>query len=198
MAARFAALASGILLTACSAVGVRTVEEPPYRKVAQLGPVEIRNYGPRLAAETMVGGGEIDARSAGFRRLAAYIFGANRSSAGISMTAPVAQAPDTSGSWSVRFFMPARYTSASLPEPLSRDVRIVTVPGQTVAVLRYSGVATKSAVRKATGRLFQALAGSGWDADGTPTAWFYDPPWTIPPLRRNEAVVLVSRHPHSG
>ena len=26
---------------------------------------------------------------------------------------------------------------------------------------------------------------------GEPFTWFYDPPWTLPPLRRNEAAVLI-------
>lgn len=29
------------------------------------------------------------------------------------------------------------------------------------------------------------------EPDGPPVAWFYDPPWTIPMLRRNEIAVPV-------
>ena len=215
MAGGVVALASSAFLAACSTFGVRSVEEPPHQALARVGAVEIRSYGPRLAAEVVVDGDQIAARSTGFRRLAGYIFGGNRSRADIAMTAPVAQsgsvapsaagsdiamtapvdqAPDADGKWRVRFFMPAHYTLASLPEPLDRGVRIVTVPGQTVAVLRYAGVASAGAVRKANARLLQALAGSSWDVEGTPMAWFYDPPWTLPPLRRNEAAVVVSHH----
>ncbi len=218
MATGILALASGAFLTACSAFGVRTVDEPPHRKLAQLGEIEIRSYGPRLAAETVVAGDQIAARSKGFRRLANYIFGANRAplgiatnapvtqaitdrvtrkqadaSASIAMTAPVDQAQDLNGGWRIRFFMPAHYRPETLPEPLDDAVRIVTVPTETVAVLRYSGVASARAVRIANTQLLQALAGTAWSALGTPMAWFYDPPWTIPPLRRNEAVVQVTR-----
>lgn len=210
MASGIVALASSVLLTACSTFGVRSVEQPPYRAVAQVGAVEIRSYGPRLAAATVVEGDQIAARSTGFRRLAGYIFGGNRSHASIAMTAPVAQAdgttdiamtapvdqtPDPAGRWHIRFFMPAQYTRDTLPEPLDQGVQIVTVPAQTIAVLRYAGLASAAAVRDANGRLLKSLAGSGWDAHGTPMAWFYDPPWTIPPLRRNEAAIAVSQHP---
>ena len=75
-------------------VGVRTVEEPPYAVVRDVGPVQIRSYGPRLAAEAVVGGDEIDARSKGFQLLAGYIFGGNRSRTTIAMTAPVAQSSE--------------------------------------------------------------------------------------------------------
>ena len=40
--------------------------------------MEIRRYGPRIAAETTVTDDEDRARSIGFRRLADYIFGANQ------------------------------------------------------------------------------------------------------------------------
>ena len=212
MAGGVLGLASGVFLAGCSTFGVRSAEEPPYRAVTRVGTVEIRSYGPRLAAEAVVGGDQIAARGTGFRRLAGYIFGANRSRATIAMTAPVTQgkgadiamtapvdqSPEPNGEWRIRFFMPASYTRETLPEPLDAGVRIVTVPGQTVAVLRYSGVPSAGAVRDANAKLLGALTGSGWDAAGTPTAWFYDPPWTLPPLRRNEAVVTVTQHGSAG
>ena len=207
VAGRLLGLASGVYLAGCSTFGVRSVEEPEYRAVTRVGAVEIRDYGPRLAAETVVGGDQIAARGTGFRRLAGYIFGANMSRAeiastapvtqskgvDIAMTAPVDQSPDPGGDWRIRFFMPARYTRETLPEPRDPGVRIVTVPAQTVAVLRYAGVPTAGAVRDADATLLRALAGSDWDAVGTPMAWFYDPPWTLPTLRRNEAVVAVTQ-----
>ncbi len=210
MANGIVALASGMLLAACSTFGIRSVEEPSYQTVARLGAVEIRSYGPRLAAEATVSGDQIAARSMGFRQLAGYIFGGNRSHDSITMTAPVTQESGGSaiamtapvdqsavpgGGWRIRFFMPARYTIENLPQPLDPAVRIVTVPGQTVAVLRYAGVASVRAVQDANAQLLKALAGTGWNANGTPMAWLYDPPWTLPPLRRNEAVVVVTHHP---
>ena len=207
-----AALASGLLLSACSVVGVRTVEEPPFKVLGDVGghvggdvgTVQIRSYGPRLAAEAVVDGGEIDARSKGFQLLAGYIFGGNsartsiamtapvaQSSQTIAMTAPVDQARDANGQWRIRFYMPAKYTRDTLPTPTNPAVQIVEAPAQTVAVLRYSGIPTKEAVRDADARLLTALSGSAWRPVGAPFAWFYDPPWTIPPLRRNEAVVAV-------
>jgi hypothetical protein len=41
--------------------------------------------------------------------------------------------------------------------------------------------------------LLAALASGPWQAAGDAGDWFYDPPWTLPPLRRNEAVVAVLR-----
>jgi hypothetical protein len=36
------------------------------------------------------------------------------------------------------------------------------------------------------------LPATRWEAAGEPVAWFYDPPWTIPALRRNEVAVPVA------
>lgn len=205
---RAMAFLSGLLVAACSVFGIRETEEPPFRVIDRVGMVEVREYGPRLAAETSVGGDELGARSAGFRRLAGYIFGGNQGAARIEMTAPVAQASggariamtapvgqarDAGGQWTIRFFMPAGYTMETLPAPNDPSVKLVAVPGETVAVLRFSGTPGPTAVAEEQRRLLAALSGSPWRVQGEPVAWFYDPPWTIPPLRRNEAVVPVSR-----
>ncbi|MBV8612248.1 MAG: heme-binding protein [Acetobacteraceae bacterium] len=206
MLARLTTLLAGASLAACSVIGVRGAEEPRYQVVERVGAVEVRQYGPRIAAETAVPGGEMDARYAGFRRLADYIFGDNRSRAEIAMTAPVAQqkqtiamtapvaqARDAAGQWVIRFFMPAKYTMETLPQPLNPAVRLVAVPGETVAVLRFSGSTAPEAVATRQDALLRALADSTWRPEGTPVAWFYDPPWTLPPFRRNEVAVPVAR-----
>ena len=202
-----ATLLGSLLLGACSVFGIRSgTEEPPHTAVARVGEVEIRRYGPRLAAETVVSGDLSDARSEGFRRLAGYIFGGNGGRAKIAMTAPVAQSslspseriamtapvsqsPAPAGSV-VRFFLPAGLTDP--PRPNDQRVRIVSVPAETVAVLRWSGIATDAAVASHRAALLAALNGTAWRPEGEPVTWFYDPPWTLPPLRRNETAVTVS------
>ncbi len=206
------ALLSGVWLGACSVFGVRTVEEPRYTLREKLGAVEIREYGPRVAAETTVEGDEGDALSTGFRRVAGYIFGGNQGERKIDMTAPVAQTPAparaggreiamtapvaqgraAAGGWTVQFFMPARYTLAELPKPNNPAVRLVQVPPETYAVLRFAGLAGPATVAAEQAKLIGALRASKWRPDGAPVAWFYDPPWTLPPLRRNEVAVVVS------
>jgi hypothetical protein len=200
---------SGLLLAACSVVGLREgTEEPHFSVVARVGAVEIRQYGPRIAAETAVADDEEGARSVGFRRLAGYIFGANQGGTKIAMTAPVAQqgagtkiamtapvgqAQNADGAWVIRFYMPAEWTLALLPQPRDPLVHLVQVPGETMAVLRFSGDRGPKAVEERQAALLKALDGSGWHADGAAMAWFYDPPWTLPWLRRNEVAVQVER-----
>jgi len=203
---RLLAVLSGVGIAACSVVGVRETEEPAFTVIGHAGPAELRQYGPRVAAETTVAADEIGARSAGFRRLAGYIFGGNTSKAKIAMTAPVAQSSEKiamtapvatakapGGAWTIRFFMPAGSTLDTLPTPNDPAVNLVPVPGETVAALRFTGSTSPESVREQQDALLKALSGSGWTPTGTVTAWFYDPPWTLPFFRRNEAVVTVRK-----
>jgi hypothetical protein len=41
--------------------------------------------------------------------------------------------------------------------------------------------------------LEQALRATSWRASGPAVDWFYDPPWTLPMLRRNEVAVPVTQ-----
>ena len=190
-----------------SIVGIRNgTEEPAYTVEREIDGVEIRRYGPRIAAETSVATDEEAARNEGFRRLARYIFGGNSGSDKIAMTAPVAQqqsekiamtAPvatqrGSADDWVIRFFMPSKYTLESLPTPNDDVVRLVPVPPETVAVLRYSGLIGADAVESHTRELLDILRENGIEPVGDPMSWFYDPPWTLPFLRRNEVAVGVS------
>ncbi len=209
---RVLTLLSGLALGACSVFGVRDgTEEPRFSVIDHVGPVEIRQYGPRIAAQAEVAGEEMAARSQGFRLLAGYIFGANTTRGSIAMTAPVAQssasnssetiamtapvatARDASGRWVIRFFMPASFTLATLPTPTDPRVTLVEVPGETMAVLRFSGGTGPEVVASRQAELDRALAAGPWHAAGPAVAWFYDPPWTIPALRRNEVAVPVTK-----
>jgi hypothetical protein len=190
-----------------SIVGIRHgTEEPAYTVEREIDGVEIRRYGPRIAAETSVATDEEAARNEGFRRLARYIFGANSGKDKIAMTAPVAQqqsekiamtAPvatqrGSADDWVIRFFMPSKYTMDMLPSPKDDRVRLVEVPGETVAVLRYNGFASPEAVAARTKQLLETLNRNNIEAVGDPLSWFYDPPWTVPFRRRNEVVVGVA------
>jgi len=199
-----------ILASVVQTFGVRVgTERPPYTILETAGPVEIRRYEPRLAAETTVASDEMSARNEGFRRIAGYIFGGNQTrssiamtspvaqSAGksqsIAMTSPVAQTVSSNGAWRVQFFMPAKFTAQTLPVPNDPMVRIVQLPAETYAVVRYTGSRNPQAVARQTLRLRQSAPASGWRLTGEPVSWFYDPPWTVPFVRRNEVAIAVTQ-----
>lgn len=189
-----------------SIVGIRHgTEEPSFTVERRVGDVEIRRYGSRIAAETTIDADEEPARNEGFRRLARYIFGGNKSQTKIAMTAPVAQqqsekiamtAPvaaqrGDAGQWVIRFFMPSEHTLDTLPTPNDDRVRLVNVPAERVAVLRFSGVASTGSVARHTEELLRTLRDNDVETAGEPLTWFYDPPWTLPFRRRNEVLVSL-------
>lgn len=193
------------LESAVQTVGIRAgVEQPHYRTLLKDGPLELREYPPRVVAETTVAGDAEAARNAGFRKVAAYIFGANRGSKQVAMTAPVVQrgaqqiamtAPVTQaqagGGWKIQFVMPAKYRLDTLPEPIDPDVQLRQEPAARYAVIQFTGSRSGPAVAERTRRLLQEAQSRRWSVKAAPVAWFYDPPWTLPPLRRNEVAVEV-------
>ena len=118
------------LIAAAPARADSDVEHARYSVVASSGTIEIRDYAPQIVAETTVAGERGAAISAGFRRLAGYIFGDNSPQQKIAMTAPVGQEPE-GGDWKVRFTMPAEYSMANLPKPNSAEVKLAAAPGET-------------------------------------------------------------------
>jgi effector-binding domain-containing protein len=201
------AILSAVLLAGCSVFGIRDrTEEPEYAVLDQIGEVEIRRYRERLAADVVVRGAAEEALNEGFRKLADFIFGNNTPEQEISMTTPVEQAAESigmtapvsqealeNGTWRVRFFMPATYTIDTLPRPKSPDIEVVTVPSETYAVLKFTGRRDSQAFSERRTSLLSDLASSAWRPVGQAKNWYFDPPWTIPWLRRNEVAVPVAR-----
>lgn len=207
MVNRMVTLVGHVAESALAVVGIRSVEEPHHLRRNLTEGVEIRQYGPRIAAETTVDGDRQRALSTGFRRLAGYIFGGNHRGVDIAMTAPVVQQPsggvdiamtapvsqagNADEGWTVRFYMPSKWSMETLPAPDDDDVRLVRVPSETVAVLRFTGDRGPQAVAANTDRLMKTLQDNNIEPTGQAVSWFYDPPWTLPFRRRNEVAVAI-------
>jgi hypothetical protein len=207
-------LATSMLNSACMVVGVRTVEQTDYKVLHAADGMELRLYEPYLVARTYVEGELKQASNEGFRRLAGYIFGKNGGQRSIAMTAPVTTtrsegekismtAPvvqeKQGGRWLMEFMMPGIYRREGLPEPLDSRVSIVEVPGRLVAAVRFSGAASEEDFDARTARLEEWIAGQGLKQRSTPRFARYDPPFTIPFLRRNEVHITVEGEiPASG
>lgn len=188
-------------------------EEPPFKVAVREGEFEIRDYPTLLAAEVRVGGDRDEASSAGFRLLAGYIFGGNTRQQSIAMTAPVVQeqargetiamtAPVTQsgsdGAWLVRFVMPAEYTLKTLPTPNDPRVRLLQIPPQRFAVVRFSGLASPAEVERQTTGLLAFMTRRKLNSAGPSSLARYDPPWTLWFMRRNEVWIPVSPGPAAG
>lgn len=97
-----------------------------------------------------------------------------------------------SGRWRVHFVMPAAYTMATLPRPNDPSVSLREVPGKQVAVLRFSGFAGTQKVQREAAVLLQWMRAQGLKPTGPAQLARYDPPWTLPFMRRNEVMIEAS------
>jgi len=198
-----------LLLVAAAAWGPivsARVEQPKYRVVASEGSLELRDYDPMIVAETRVAGVREEAIGAGFRRIADYIFGNNTAAEKVAMTAPVTQQPGEKiamtapvaqqgdgASWLVRFVMPARYTLETLPKPNNPEVVLKRLETKRFAVVRFSGGSDAENLRRHAAILEAFLRDRDLQPVSDPTYAFYNPPSTLPFLRRNEILIEVAR-----
>jgi len=166
----------------------QSVEEPEHELVGKIGELEIRKYPASIQAVTAL---ENSARtSAGFRRLAGFIFGANDGAEKIAMTAPVQETLGVARP-ELAFTMPSGYDMDTLPAPRDASVSLVEVPARTVAVISFSGWASSAKVERYSNRLQTAIEARDLAMISEPMLNQYNPPWTPPFLRRNEIMVEI-------
>lgn len=175
--------------------------EPKYTVIKSSGNIEIRKYPALLAAEVTMQGERYQAINNGFRVLADFIFGNNSKNTKIAMTAPVIQqgtkiamtAPviqqQAGDGWLVRFVMPDTYTKDTLPTPNNKEVMIITVPATEYIVIRFSGRNTDRNIQDHLALLLKYAQDNHLTTIGTPVMAFYNPPWILPFLRRNEILI---------
>jgi hypothetical protein len=196
--------------------GKQSVAEPAFEvlyKHSKSFEYEIRKYGERYAAEATYQSSE----DSPFGILAKYIgvFGSPQNegneaismtapvvmqskATAIAMTAPVVQTEDQAGQKTMQFILPAKYDSLKkIPKPINPDVHIKVIPPQIGAVHRYSGAHSVSRDRQIATELATQLQNDGVDVSvdyvlANYQFWAYNPPFTIPMLRRNELWVGLS------
>lgn len=205
----FWGLAGLLFVIVVAAIGagplMSRVEQPEYTVTTSDGAIEIRSYGPMIAAEATVEGERKAAINEGFRLIAAYIFGANTPNAKIAMTAPEQQqrqtiamtAPVTQQRngdvWTVSFIMPKSWTLETLPTPTDPRVSLKPIPARRVAVIKFSGFASKEAIEARSDELRRYASEHKLSTSGEPILAFYNPPWTLPFFRRNEVMLELVR-----
>ena len=210
------ALATLLAIELTFSGGAMAIEEPSFEVIEKSGDIEIRQYRPFIVAETLVEGDMDAASGAGFRLIADYIFGnnqsrvasADKSSEKIAMTAPVTIQPATRSEkiamtapvtiasqgarWRVHFVMPGEYSLATLPIPRNPAVTLREVPGKRYAALVFSGLAGEEKVQEKARELQDWLKSRNLEFSATPQLARYNPPWTLPFLRRNEILIEIS------
>lgn len=184
---------------------------PSYTVLVEGEGYEIREYEGYTVASTNMGNvgepysmNDLSTTGTAFNALAAYLFGANKDGRTMEMTTPVT----TTSLGEMRFYLQEAKNNA--PAPLEDTsmyeagaVQIVDIPPARLAVRRFTGFVTEGEVARQKDTLLSQLEMDGVEIDVphgavVPHVIFqYNPPYTIPIVRRNEiAVPVVRDEPH--
>ena len=185
---------------------VMAIEEPEFISIEKKDTFEIREYQPKLIAQVLVTGTFDNASSKGFRLLADFIFGNNKTNEGskkidmtapvvtrdasekIEMTAPVISEENERG-WYISFNMPKQYSKDTLPIPNNPEVKIIDVPSEKFAVITFSGLVREKKYVEMLNLLNEEMRKRNLEPKGPVVLARYNPPWTLPFLRRNELMI---------
>ena len=182
------------------------VETPKYKILRTEETIEIRKYSPLIIAEVLVNGDRKSAIGDGFRILADYIFGRNDINTKIEMTAPVSQQSNRKiqmtapiqqkgqgRSWKISFVMPSTFSLDNLPVPIDKRIEIKPISEKVYAVLRFSGLNSDDNIASHEAELKKFLIQKNIPSHDLPLYAFYNPPWTLPFMRRNEILIEISQ-----
>ena len=160
-------------------------EEANYELVKKNEIYEIRKYSDRLAIET-----EISNQGSSFRKLFNYISGSNENNEKIKMTTPVTQV-EKKGNMTMQFYLPSRFNKDNIPSPSNSDVKILNIKGGYYAVITYSGRTSVENFIKHKNILENELKKNNIFILSSPIKATYNSPFTLPMLRRNEAMFKI-------
>jgi len=188
------------------------LEEPSYTVVEDNDIYQIRSYEAYSVVSTAVSSNAdvlaLDGMAAGsaFNTLASYIFGANDESKVMDMTTPVT----TTSTGDMRFYLNP-IDNERIPKPTAKNsettddaLEIVQVPAALLAIRTFTGFVTDGEVARQKDTLLQALEMDGVELDVAHGAivphiiFQYNPPYTIPMVRRNEVCVPVRNTAKEG
>jgi DNA gyrase inhibitor GyrI len=177
-----------IVLSLIIAFKVMAYEEVNYEVVKKNEIYEIRKYSDRLAIET-----EISNQGSSFRKLFNYISGDNENNEEVKMTTPVTQV-EKKGSMTMQFYLPSKFNKDNIPSPSNSDVKILNIKGGYYAVIKYSGRASDKNFIKHKDILKNELKKNDILILSSPIKATYDKPFTLPMLRRNEAMFKINKN----
>lgn len=200
-------LSTVFVVSSCSLLGIQNEESPDYKVLIKDGSFEIRQYSSYVVAETTIAGDFDNASGSAFRILAGYIFGKNKGDKKIAMTSPVEMEQQSSkiamtspvemqqqgNRFTMRFSMPSQYTLEDLPEPLDTRITFNVIQPEIRASYQYSWLSSKTKSFKKSQALREWLKQhSDYQASDVYFYAGYNPPWTLPFLRRNEVHIVLS------
>lgn len=170
---------------------------PPFTVLKTTQEYEVRKYDAYTVAQAQMNDedniGSILVSGNSFNTLASYIFGNNTKSDGVgsekmSMTTPVIM---TEGQ--MEFVLPKNFDASTSPTPKSSKVTVKDVSEEIVAVKAFTGIVTDKEITIQRSSLEDALLADGITYDNLSFKVLqYNPPYSLPWIRRNEVSLKVT------
>jgi hypothetical protein len=167
------------------------IETPKYKVLKKYPRFELRQYESMILATTNLGTASYDEKaSEGFRTVASYIFGKNKSNEKIAMTAPVIYHADSISTLS--FVVPRSKTQESMPVPIDQNLTFVVQAPKLLAVLDFGGFINNEKLAARMAELKIALLKEGFQIKGQGYYFGYNPPWQLIGRKNEVAFELES------
>lgn len=184
------------------------IEQPKFKVLKSDGKIEYREYdGYIMASVTTSAENFARAGNQGFSPLANYIFGNNKVSLKMPMTAPVLTAQSsqskkipmtvpvltqgmTTSKYQVSFVMPSEYKLSDLPVPNDSDVELHEIKKHRALAISFNGYTSDRIVKEKTKLLLSWAKDNKISLVGEPILARYDAPWKPGFLRHNEVIYI--------
>ena len=167
------------------------IETPKYKVLKKYPRFELRQYESMMLATTNLGIASFDEKSSeGFRTIASYIFGKNKSNEKIAMTAPVIYHADSISTLS--FVVPRSKTEESMPVPIDSNLTFVVQAPKLLAVLDFGGFINNEKLATRMAELKKAVLKEGFQIKGQGYYFGYNPPWQLIGRKNEVAFELES------
>lgn len=203
-----------LVLQGCSVVGKSSVEIAPYRvlKSAPDRQIELRQYEQLILVTAPLGQNIYESRNSAFGMLFDYISGANIQQSKIEMTAPVLMqnnpqstgekipmtAPvfmqQNEGTATMSFVLPHGFQLETAPRPSNENLQLSKLMDYTVAAITFRGMLKQNNIEKHEKKLREWIQSENYSVTGDAQVAGYNPPFTIPALRRNEVLIPIKKH----
>ena len=178
-------------------------ETPKYEVIKSYKNIEIRQYPSVIVAEVSNSGQRDKAANESFMILFDYIRGKNIPNEKISMTVPVVQEGEKismtvpveqiqeNNNWKLSFVLPSKYTLETVPKPKDARIKIYKKEDSKKIVIRFSGLSSTANLSKNKQKLDKYIKENNIKVKNGAIYAFYNAPFTLPFLRRNEIMYLI-------
>ncbi len=163
-------------------------ETPEYKVLVKEDEFEIREYTDFYIVE--YDNDNDPGIQKGFGTLFNYISSDNKENQKISMTIPVIE-EIVQDKKKMAFVVPGKFKE-KIPEPNNRNLSVRKFNEGMFAAIRYSGFSNQSKEDSMKKKLSEWLAAKGYGEVSNYMLAFYNAPFTLPMMRRNEILVRVN------